>query len=165
MSDYNLGGTGQPKLIFDDGKTALLPLPNGASRDGVEIYEFNPETVNEFRSEGNKQIEVGKKFLFGANLKWVTASKKVLLDLFKAAAQGSFVYQIHDDDNTVKYRCKVKGKVDFQLIKGIRNHPGGYTIKVDLVGTEFVDAPFMGAQGLTDGFGTDYGVNAQNQSP
>lgn len=165
MPNYNLGGKDVPKMFFDDGDTFELPEPNGASRDGVEIFEFNPDTLNEFRSEGNKNIEVGKKFLFGANLKWVSASKLVLLKLFKAAAQQSFRFQPHKDDVTVEYRVKVKGKVDFQVIKGLKNHPAGYTIKVEFVGSEYVDAPYMGALGEEQGWGTNWGENAQNQSP
>lgn len=165
MADYNLGGVGVPKVLLDNGGIINLPEPNGTGRDGIEVSGFEPDILNEYRSEGNKSIEVGKMFLYNASLQWTSAAKKVLSDLFKMAAERSFIYIPHKDDEEVQFRCKISGKVDHRYIAGIKNHPGGYTIKVNLVGVEYLAAPFEGSLGTTAGFGTNWGENAQNQSP
>jgi len=165
MSTWNLGGIEAPKVMLDVGTIILLPEPNGSGRDGIEVYDFVPESLNEYRSEGNLLIEVGKMFTFNASLQWISASKVVLLDVFKMAAEKSFLYWLHRDDDTVKYRVKVSGKIDHKYFAGAKNHPGGYTIRLNLVGVEYVAAPFEGSLESGAGFGTDWGVNAQNQSP
>lgn len=165
MADYNLGGVGKPKVQLDNGGTINLPEPNGTGRDGIEVSGFEPDILNEYRSEGNKSIEVGKMFLYNASLQWTSAPKKVLSDLFKMAAEKSFLFYPHEDDESVKYRCKVTGKINYSKVAGIKNHPAGYTIKVNLVGVEYLAAPFAGALESAAGFGTNFAESAQNQSP
>lgn len=163
MSQHNLGGIGKPKIEFNDGAFVELPVPNGSSRDGIELYDFEENFLNRYRSEGNNEITVGKKEIFVANLKWISLTKYYYSKLLHAQNQGSFKFILHVDEPTIYYycRCRIKARV----IAGMINNPSGYSIEAAFRGVNFLGNANLGALGVGSGYGTNYGIEAGNQSP
>lgn len=163
MSTNNLGGIGKPKIIFNDGTYVELPVPNGSSREGIETYDFEENFLSRYRSEGNNEITVGKKEIFIANLKWISLTKYYYYKLLQAQNQGSFKFILHVDEPTIFYycRCRIKARV----IAGMINNPSGYTVEAVFRGVDYVDNANLGPLGAGTGFGTNYGIEAGNQSP
>jgi len=163
MMLYVLGGVGAPKIELKTKQVVNLPAPNGSARKGIEVYRFEPDLLDEYRSEGDVDVEVGKKFKFRASLTWVRASKQVLFDLFKAWAQGDFTFWPHVD-----YDLSFKSKVEdlkFDYFEGFLNHPAGYTIQLELIGIEYLAGPGMGSLETAAGYGTHWGEDVEFQSP
>jgi len=152
---YTFGTTARPKIKFDGGEEFVLPYPNGLNKDGIKIYDFEDNLLDSFRSEGNKQIDVGKRFIFVANLNWLTSGKQVLHKFFKAHAEASFLYYINEDVD-LKYRVKV-ANLKFKGFIGLNDSIGGYNIQLQLRGMEYVDKPDLGALNIGEGYGSGYG--------
>lgn len=163
MAQNNLGGLGQPKIIFSDGSFVLLPEPNGINREGIEVYDFEESILSRYRSEGNKEVTIGKKEIFIANFHWITLTKYYYFKLLHAQSQGSFKFILNHDYPDVFFncRCRVKGK----FIAGLINDPSGYTVDLLLRGTDYLDLSYLGPLSEGSGYGTSYGLGSGNQSP
>jgi len=163
MAQYILGGIGKPKIIFDDGSFVVFPEPNGNSRDGIEAYDFEENYLSRYRSEGNKEVTVGKKEIFIANLKWLTLNKYYYYKLLQAQNQGSFKFILHEDEPTIYYYCRCRVKA--RIIAGLVNNPSGYSVEVSLRGVDFSTNANLGPLSAGTGYGTSYGTESGNQSP
>lgn len=155
---YTFGTTEPPQISLDGREQYTLPYPNGQSRDDLKIYDFDEQLLDSFRTEGNRQIDIGKKFIFVANLKWIAADKTLLNKFFKAQKEGSFLYYLNKDVD-LKYRVKV-ASLKFRTFAGLGDSVGGYSIQLQLRGMEYVDKPDLGAlifPGSETGYGLNYG--------
>jgi len=163
VAEHNLGGLGNPKIVFDDGMFVVLPEPNGAVRDGIEVYDFEEVLLSRYRSEGGKEITVGKKEVFVANLRWVTLTKYYYFKLLQAQSQKSFKFILNEDEPDIFFtcRCRVKGR----FIAGLINNPAGYTVDLHLRGVDYMDNSSLGPLAQGSGFGTGWGLSSGNQSP
>jgi len=163
MAEHNLGGLGKPKIVFNDGSFVLLPEPNGINRDGIEVYDFDESVLARYRSEGNKEVTIGKKEIFTANLRWITLTKYYYFKLLQAQSQGYFKFILNDDYPDVYFncRCRVRGK----FIAGLINDPSGYSVDLQLRGIDYKDSSYLGPLAEGSGYGTSYGLDSGNQSP
>jgi hypothetical protein len=162
MSNKNtFGGMGIPVLVFDNGKIKKLPEPSGPNREGVRMYDFELDILDTFRSEGDTEVEVGKKFRFVAALLFTGFKKTDLKKLFEASAQQAFKFILNEDEDKVYFRVKVS-RLSFKLTGGLLDSPAAYTVNLDLRGVELLPEPSLGALGLGSGYGTKYGEEYGN---
>ena len=157
-------GLGKPKIIFTDGSYHILPEPNGSGKEGLRLYDFEHFQRDQYWSEGGKEVLIGKKFIFVANLSWLSIPKESLKKLWKAQEDNEFTFILNIDKVDINYKCKVSN-LQYRFIKGIQNHSGGYSINLQLKGTELISAPGYSTEISDEGFGSDFGGNTENQSP
>lgn len=164
MTNTIYEGTGKPKIKFNDGTYHLLPEPVGAEKDGLRLYDFETFMRDSYWSEGGKRNNIGKKFIFIANLKWVSLPKNSLLKLWKAQKDKDFLFYMNVEREDIEYRCELVG-ISYRFFKGIPNHRAGYTVEVKLRGVELLTNPGYSAVTSGTGYGTDWGGKTGNQSP
>lgn len=157
-------GIGQPKILFNDGSTHLLPEPVGPDKDGLRLYDFESFTRDQYWSEGGIRNNIGKKFIFAANLKWVALSRTSLLKLWKAQKEVDFIFLMNIDREDIEYKCEVVD-LKYRFFKGISNHRAGYTVDLKLRGVQLLNAPGYSQVQSGDGYGTGWGLKTDNQSP
>ena len=155
-------GIGKPKLVFTDGSYHLLPEPVGAGKEGLRIYDFELFTRDQYWSEGGKKNNIGKKFIFKANLNWVSISKESLKKLWKAQKDNNFTFILNIDKEDINYKCEVSN-LDYKFFKGASNHRAGYTVNLQLKGTELLSGPGYSTEITDSGYGTNWGENTENQ--
>ena len=139
-STYIYEGTGKPKIIFIDDSASVLPEPVGASKDGLRMYDFETTQGDLYWSEKGVRNIVGKKFIFTANLLWVSMPKESLKVLWKAEKEIYLTFYLNEDETDIFYKCEVID-LEYKFFKGIPGHRAGYTVKLKLRGTEQLNTP------------------------
>jgi len=158
-------GLGKPKIVFVDGSSHLLPEPIGSEREGLRAYDFEMFSRDQYWSESGQENTIGKKFIFVANLKWITLVKNSQRKLWRAQKETGFTFILNEDEPNIKYKCKVTN-LRYRFFKGIPNHRAAYSVELSLRGTQLLDSPGYGTPDLGGtGYGTNYGGDVGNQSP
>ena len=155
-------GTGKPKILFNDTTYYVFPEPIGADKDGLRLYDFDTFIRDQYWSEGGKRNNIGKKFIFNANLKWLSITKEALRQLWKAQKEKDFTFYLNVDKASLFYKGEVIS-LNYKFFKGIPNHRAGYSVEVKIRGTELLNSPGYTALFLGTGWGTDWGGDAENQ--
>ena len=161
---YNFEGVGPPRIVFDTGLGHVLPEPNGSGRDGLRIYDFKEFSRGKYWSESNKKIIIGRKFIFTANLKWISLPKLSLKYLWDAQKRGPFDFILNVDNLDITFKVEVED-LNWEYFKGMMEHPAGYSANLKLEGTELLSSPGYTAIFSEDGYGSNWGGNTENQSP
>lgn len=159
-----LEGLGQPKIVFADSTNYTFPEPVGSGKEGLRVYDFEQFQRDQYWSEGGRKNTVGKKFIFVANLTWISINKDALKKLWKANKDAEFTFYLNIDKTSIYYKCEV-ANLDFRFFKGTPGHAAGYTVNLQLRGTELLNSPGYLADDSGSGYGTGWGVLTGNQSP
>lgn len=150
-------------MIFNSGAVRVLPKPQGSSRKGLKMYGFEKVVKGQYISQGNKIIEIGKKFKWVGNILWSPIGKVHTKYLYDAFNENDFIYVLNQDKMELSYRVKmVDLKEDYYEGLDGDGSPG-YTIRIRLEGQELENQAGYGALGLSEGYGTGYGTDYGNQ--
>ncbi len=156
-------GLGKPQIIFVDGSSHVLPEPIGPEREGLRAYDFEMFSRDQYWSESGQENIIGKKFIFVANLKWITLVKNSQKKLWRAQKETGFTFVLNQDKPDIKYKCKVTS-LRYRFFKGIPNHRAAYSVELSLKGTQLLDYPGYGSADLAaTGYGSNYGEEEGNQ--
>lgn len=152
-------GKDVPKIEFLNGDSTELPLPSGTSRDGLEIYDFEEVVLDEYYSETDELIQIGKKFVFVGNIKFSPITKIEYNKLLKAQNEPSFWFYPNKDLSAIKFKVKVVS-LTAPYFAGLSGDAAiGYDVNFQLRGTKKLSKAGYGAVGIESGYGTNYGDN------
>lgn len=153
-------GIDVPAIKYQDATTAELPKCNGESKDGLQDYRFIKQTRDSYLSESNKRIEIGNTWLFEVELSWLTMSKADMVKLRKAENDASVELTLNKDKPEIKFDMRVQ-QLEVRFVKGFRNHPAGYSVKVVFQSVEQYSQ--SGYEALVgEGYGSNYGEDYGN---
>jgi len=152
-------GKSYPTLSWG-GKVYKLPEPTGPDRSSLRQYDFNEIQKSTYFSEGKNLITVGRKWQFVANLSWYSTNKVTLKMLQLAACQEYVEFVLNSEIPSIKFNVKVISP-KFRFMAGLRH---SYSVSVQMVGSELLDAPGYGDLEIA-GYGLDYGNTQIGQTP
>ena len=141
------GGLLGVRIHLPEGDDIDLPECQAESKEETRQYAFPPKVLATYRSEGNKSVEVGKRFLFNARLTFMPLSKVDLKKLFQAASVSEFDLYLNRDVEEIMYKCRIKGAIKHRYFKGNSNptKSPGYEVIIDVIGTEYLIEAGYGA--------------------
>ena len=153
--NFNIEGKLNPVLHYSDGNSFELPPPNSKTKQVVRQYSFLKHIRDSYPSEGNKLIEIDVKYQFKAQINWLTVSKAVLNQLFKAKNSGVINIVLNKDKSAINFN--VRADFDYSYFEGQLQHPAGYTVSLTLEGSELLEK--AGYESLIEAgvVGEDYG--------
>lgn len=161
---YVFEGSGKPKIIFLDGQYHVLPEPIGPDKESLRMYDFEEFTREKYWSEKGNGISIGKKFIFSADLRWISMSKESLKKLWKAQKEASFTFLLNEDVDTIQFKVEVTG-LTYRFFKGHYNAKAGYSVNLKLRGKELLSGSGYQSVLSGEGYGANYGETVEGQSP
>jgi len=161
MASKIYGGKLGVKIKLPGGEATVFPECQAESKEDTRLYGFPPQALARYRSEGNKLVIVGERYLFNARLMFMPLDKVYLKKLFEAQKEAEFELWLNSDVEEIKYKARINGEIKHRYFKGNANpdNSPGYEVTVDIIGTEYLSDAGYGALYETSRYGTGYGTD------